>query len=248
MRTLIIDNETAVRNLLKKFLEMFCPEVEVIGEAHGVASGIEAIKKYDPQLVFLDVLMDDGTGLDLLRKVRQRDFEVIFITAHGEYAVDAFKFSALDYLLKPVDPEDLINAVEKAKKTIEKENLNLKLAVLFSNVEAFSNTNKKIILKDANSIHIVGVSEIMHCKAEGSYTRFFLSDGRELFISRNLKEYEDMLQPFGFYRPHHSYLVNIHQVLRYDKTDGGLIVMRDKTILPVSTRKRDRLIELLNMI
>lgn len=248
MRTLIIDNEPAIVSTLKKMLGEYCPELELIGTADGVVTGLELIRKAQPDLIFLDVEMGDGTGLDVLHQVSDRTFQVIFITAYGHYAVEAFRLSALDFLLKPIDPEELMRAVGRARVAAEKEELSLKLSALMSHVESLSNSGKKIVLKDAESVHILLMAEITHCQAEGSYTRFFLQDKRQILVSKNLKEYEKLLQPHGFFRPHHSHLVNVRCIVRFDKADGGMLILSDGSTLPVSHRKREQLIAVLSML
>lgn len=248
MRTLIIDNEPAIVATLQRLLADHCPEVHLVGTADGVASGRELIRQQQPELVFLDVEMGDGTGLDLLRQLPNRDFQVVFITAYGHYAVHAFQFSAIDFLLKPIDPEDLVRAVARAREAQEKENLHLQLAVLMGHMENLSQEGRKIVLKDAESLHVLAITEIIHCGAEGSYTRFFLQNGRQILVSKNLREYEKLLQPHGFFRPHHSHLVNVRRIVRFDKADGGLLVLSDGSTLPVSHRKREQLMGILSML
>jgi two-component system LytT family response regulator len=247
MRSLIIDNEAPIVRGLRKMLQRFCPQIELIGIASGVQEGLALIAQTQPELIFLDVEMDDGTGMDLLAQVGKRDFQVIFITAYDHYALDAFRFSALDYLLKPIDPEDLIRAVHKAQANVEKDRLQQQLSVLLSNAQSPQPNNRKIVLRDADNFHIVLVSEILHCQAEGSYTRFFLEDGQEILVSKNLKEYEKLLEGQGFFRPHHSHLVQLDSIVRINKADHTLN-MRNGHIVPVSTRKKDQLIAMLNQI
>ena len=189
-----------------------------------------------------------GQAWICLGRLSERDFEVVFITAYDHYAIDAFRFSALDFMLKPVDPDDLVKAVSKAKEAVSKANLHDRLAVLESNLGKITDGFQKIVLKDAESIHIIKIAEIVHCQAEGSYTRFFIEDGRSILVSRNLKEYEKMLKPHGFFRSHHSHLVNINHIVRFDRSEGGSLIMVDKSSLPVSSRRRDQLMTILNRL
>ncbi len=245
MKTIIIDNEAPARKSLRAMLQLYCTDIEIIAEADSVESGLQVIKTHQPDLVFLDIQLDDGTGMDILSYIGDPQFQVIFVTAFDHYAVQAFKFSALDYLLKPVDPDDLTPAVERARKTLEKNDLQLQLSIMANNMTQ-SKAEQRVILKDADSIHIVGINEIIHCQAEGSYTRFHLEGERQLLVSKNLKEYENVLKNFGFYRPHHSHLVNINHIRRFDKVNGGSLVMKNEQSLPVSVRKRDQLFKLLS--
>ena len=249
MNVVIIDNESKFRNTLKGLLDLYCPAVQIIGEAHGVQSGQALIKKLNPQMVFLDIQMDDGTGLDLLRLFGERNFEVVFTTAYDEFALDAIKLSALDYLLKPIDPEELCAAVEKAKISLARQENQLhytQLKALLQNVGSNNNTTKKIVLKDVENVYLVDIDEIIRCEAAGSYTQFHLTQTRKIVVSKNLREYENTLKPHGFYRSHHSHLFNIHQLERYDKSLGGSLIMKDGSQIPVSVRRKEPLLRLLH--
>lgn len=229
-------------------IEKFCPQVTEMNEAGTIQSGIEAISKHTPDLVFLDVELDEGTGMDLLSKLKQYEFDVVFITAHNKYAVDAFKFSAIDFILKPIGVEDLLNAFQKAKANLTNKSLAKQLDVLKENIGSLSTPDKKIVLKDSNAMHFVKVSDIIHCKAEGNYTEFYLSNKQKLVTSNMLKEYEEMLEPFGFIRTHHSHLVNVKKIIRFDKADGGTLVLENDHEVPVSQRKKDLVLEALSKI
>jgi two-component system LytT family response regulator len=217
MKVLIIDNEEQIRIGLEKQLKSFCPQVSEIQQATGVVSGLEAIANYKPDLVFLDVEMDDGTGIELASKLESYSFQLVFITAHDKYAVNAFKLSAIDFLLKPIDAEDLINAVVRAEKNIKTKTLELQFKILQESISSIAVSDKKIVLKDNESIYFVKVSDIVRCKAEGPYTEFYLMSDQKIIISKSLKEYEDVLEPFGFVRTHHSHLINIKHISRFDK-------------------------------
>ena len=247
MRAVLIDNEEHVRQGLQKMLSIYCPQVVVAGEAEGVATGKEAITELKPDIVFLDVEMDDGSGIELMQQVPERNFHLIFVTAHDQYAMDAFRFSAIDYLLKPVDPDELTRSVQKVRDTLELEDLGIKLSALSENLTK-ANAPKKIVLKDATSLHVVAIDNIVRCDADGSYTTFHFLDGKKITVSRNLKEYERMLTVHNFFRPHHSHLVNLSFASRFDRTDGGFLVMDDNSEIPVSKRKKDLLIEKLRQL
>lgn len=245
MKALIIDNSEPVRKALVDQLEVFCiNDINSVFEADGVATGLNAIKSLHPDIVFLDIEMDDGTGLDLLSSLDKINFQLVFVTAYNKYAIDAFGFSAIDFLLKPVDPEKLVTAVEKAKANIERQDTISQLKVLQEAM--LYNADKKIVLRNSDAIFIVRVSEIIHCKAEGSYTHFYLTDNREILISKGLKEYEELLSPFHFVRAHHAHLVNLNKVTRMDKADGGSLVLENNVVVPVSQRKREYILHLIN--
>ncbi len=246
MKTLIIDNEENIRTGLIKQLKAFCHSVKEIKEATGVENGINAISEFKPDLVFLDVEMDDGTGIELIKRLGNFNFQLIFITAHDKYAINAFKLSAIDFLLKPIDAEDLILAVSKAEKNLKSKTLELQFQILQESLSSITINEKKIVLKDNESIYFVKVSDIVHCKAEGPYTEFYLTPQQKITISKSLKEYEELLEPFGFIRTHHSHLINIKRIVRFDKADGGTLILENKQEVPVSQRKREQIMELLN--
>ncbi len=245
MRAAIIDNESKVRELLKALLVTYCPSVELVGEADSMQTGIQLILREDPDLVFLDIELGDGTGIELYQTFKTFPARVIFITAHDKYAIDAFKCSALDFLLKPIDPEELVSAIKKAGTLEMIKSLERQVAVLKSHLGATNDQALKIVLSDSESIHIVPIDNIMWCCAEGSYTKFVLSQGRDILVSKNLKAYEDMLDSDKFLRIHHSYLVNVSHIKRFEKSEGGVLVMDNDSILPVSVRKKDNLMQLL---
>lgn len=245
LRTVIIDDEYHIRDTLNNMLEMNCPDdVRVVGHATGVVSGIAAIKELQPDLVLLDIQMKDGTGFDLLHRLPAINFKVIFITAYDRYAVQAFRFSAVDYLLKPVNPEQLKEAVLRAGKLI-REHFDRQMKVLEENLNSVSNKNKKIILRTNESIHLLDVGNIIYCDSDSSYTTVHTVGGEHIIVSRTLKEYEEMLAECGFYRVHKSYLINLFHVKRFDRMDGGFIVLTDGFKIPVASRKRDEMLGLL---
>jgi two-component system LytT family response regulator len=190
--------------------------------------------------------MDDGTGIELIKKLGSFDFQLIFITAHDKYAVNAFKLSAIDFLLKPIDAEDLIKAVDKAQENLKSKSMELQFQILQESLSSITINEKKIVLKDSESIYFVKVSDIVHCKAEGPYTEFYLIPQQKITISKSLKEYEELLEPYGFVRTHHSHLINIKRIVRFDKADGGTLILENKQVVPISQRKREQIMELLN--
>lgn len=248
MKALIIDNEEPIRNALRELLNALCPQVKEIHEATGVATGLAAVKEHRPDVVFLDVEMNDGTGFDLISKLAPVSFELIFITAHNKYAVDAFRMSALDFLLKPFSGADVVRSVERAGQQIKTKDIARQLQVLQESLGTIKSADKKIVLRDSDSFHFINVNDIIRCEADGAYTRFHISGMKEILISKGLKEYEDMLGPYHFIRVHHSHLINLRQVVRFDKADGGALVMANKDNVPVSQRKREVLLEALNEI
>jgi two-component system LytT family response regulator len=246
MNVLIIDNDANIREGLKEMLTQYCSGIQSVAEAHSVASGFQSIQQFQPNLVFLDVEMDDGTGFDLIKKLGSYHFQLIFITAYNKYAVDAFRLSAIDFLQKPIDPQELVESVTKAKNSIRNLNLQKQLQVLHESMNAIRTNEKKIVLKDNEAIHFVRVQDIIRCEADGAYTKFHIVHSSPLLISKSLKEYDELLSPFGFIRCHHSHLVNISKILKFDKTDGGYLILDNKDLIPVSQRKKDQVLDFLS--
>jgi two-component system LytT family response regulator len=244
IRTLLIDDEkpfiTSVRTLLSSVAD-----VVVVGEARSVASGLVQIDELEPDLIFLDIEMEDGTGFDLLRQIDRRDFKVIFVTAYDHYAVEAFRFSAIDYLLKPITSVDLYTALDKVREATGKEKINYQLSVLMENIHQLSKEKKKIVLRELDTLHVIQLDEILWCNADGSYSIFYLTGGRKIMVSQHLKEFEDLLSPNGFFRVHRAHLVNLNKVRKFTKSEGGTILLEENISLPVSVRKRERLAEML---
>lgn len=245
MKVLIIDNEPALRKGLNSLLHACCPEVTVTEEAGGVQAGLLHIKKMQPDIVLLDVEMEDGTGFDLMQQISDPCFQLIFITAHNKYAIEAFKFSAIDYLLKPVDPDALQKSIQKAEKNIRNNNLQQQVQVLLNQLSGIQNKDRKIVLKDIDNTWFVKISDILYCEAEGTYTRFFLQSTDPILVSKNLKEYEEILEPLGFLRTHHSFLANPDKIKSYDKTEGGALILEGGHSIPVSQRKKDFVMQVL---
>lgn len=245
LRAVIIDDIENIRKKNSALIKATCPTVTIIGEASGVASGVKLIKQLSPDLVFLDVEMPDGTGFDLLQKLKPISFKVIFITGYEDFAVKAFRFSAIDYLLKPLDPDDLAEAVKKAESSLSKEVFDMKLSNLFANLERPKNL-QNLILKTADRIYSVNIQDIVNCESDKNYTTFYFINAPKLVVSTNLKEYESLLTPHNFFRTHQSHLINMAYFDHFIKTDGGnTIVMKNKITIPLSVRKKEEFMVLL---
>jgi two-component system LytT family response regulator len=248
MRALIIDDEKKARETIRSIIELYCPDIAIEGEASSVKSGLELIRKERPELIFLDINLNDGSGFDLLKEIETINFKTIFITAYEDYALKAFKFSALDYILKPINPDELISAVDKAKSFQVKDNINMKFEAFISNMANITREVKKIVLKTSDSIHVINVNEIVRCEADRNYTIFILTSGKKILVSNTLKEYDEMLSSYQFFRAHQSHLVNINHISSYEKKEGGYLIMKDKSSVPVSVRKKETLLTLLEKI
>lgn len=240
IRALIIDDETRARHLLRSMIQQQLGErVEVVGEADDVQSGLMTINKYQPDLVFLDIHMHEGTGFDLLEQVKYINFEIIFITAYDEYAIKAFQFSAFGYLLKPLKTKELVDVVDRLENHIQKlkDGSDRRVKVL---VENYGNdqTIKKLIINHMNGFDVSLVEDIIRLEGDGNYTNFILTNSRKVMTSRTLGEYEELLFSHGFYRIHQSTIVNLRHVVRYIKGSGGEVEMSDGNSLKVSRYRK----------
>lgn len=235
IRSVIIDDEEKGRNTLRNFLTKYCNNVSVVAEGDCVKSGLEKISMHNPDLVFLDIQMPDGTGFNLLEQIPEINFKVIFVTAYDQYALKAFKFSAIDYLLKPIDPEKLIEAVKKISDIEDVKSINKKLEVLIGNNNRF----EKIALPSIEGIHLVKIKDIIRCESESNYTNIFLSTGKKILVTKTLKEYDEMLTPMHFYRVHQSHLINLSYVEKYHKGEGGFVIMEDGSEIEVARRRKE---------
>lgn len=244
LKAIIIDDEQRARETIENILVNYCEEIEVIDQAHDVSSAIVAIKKQKPDIIFLDINMPDGTGFDVLRKLDKIDFRVIFITAYQEHAIQAIKFNAFDYILKPIDPDELINAVKNVSETIEKYLDNDDLQMILTNIQESQNKPKRIVLKTAENIHLVDIRDIIRCEADRNYTMFYIQGQKKILVSKTLKDYEETLSAYGFYRSHQSHLININYIDNFERADGGSVIMKDGSKVPVSTRKKEQLLKI----
>lgn len=246
IKAIIVDDEQRSREALNGLIERYCPEVFIISEATGCNDGIDKARKFEPDLVFLDIQMPDGSGFNFLEAFDKINFEVIFTTAHDQFAIKAIKYSALDYLLKPVDPDELKIAIHKYLQKNDKGKINDNIKVLLDNIKSPQNDAKKIILSTSEGMHIVSTDDIVRCESDDYYTNFFFVNGTSLLISKTLKQNEAMLSDFDFIRPHKSHLVNIKYIKSFLKVDGGYILMTDGSKIPVSRRKRESIVEILS--
>lgn len=243
MRTVIIDDESKSRQTLKNFISKYAPNIKVTGEAGCVEEGIALIEKERPELVFLDIQMPDGNGFDLLGRISFTDFKLIFCTSYDQYAVKAFRFSAIDYLLKPLDPDIFIAAIRKIRD--EKENLvKEKIDTLKINKTNFT----RIALHSSEGISLVDINDIIRCESDVNYTKFIIKDQAGILVSKTLKEFDSLLSDHGFIRVHKSSLVNINHICKYIKGEGGWLIMSDGAEVVVSRRKKEQLLQLLSAL
>lgn len=247
LKCIIIDDEQDGRDVLQLLISEFCPDVTIADLCASGKDGIKAILKHQPDLVFLDIDMPDMTGFDVLDCVKTQKMKVIFVTAHNQYAIRAFKYSAIDYILKPASPQAILEAVEKAKQ-IEFRNYSNQYDVLTSTLKNESQLPEVIALPLADGLQVARIAEIMYCKADKNYTHVHFTNGKKLLVSKQLKEFESLLAPHGFFRVHNSSLVNIAQVSKYVRGEGGYLIMNDNASIEVSRQKKDELLKLLNRL
>lgn len=246
MQTIVIDDKPATQKVLKKLLAKHFPKIQIVGEAHNVSEGIQVISQNKPQLVFLDIEMPDGSGFDLLEKLDTIDFKVIFITGFEQYAFKALKFGAIDYLLKPIDPEDLKIAVQKAEEKINREILQFKATTLLNTQQA--EVSKKIILQDANTIHTVQVHDILYLEASADCTQLYLSNKRQILLANPLQKYEILLEKMGFFRCHKSYIINLRAIRKFERKGKGTVILENNIKIPIASNKKEALIALLDLL
>lgn len=246
IKAILIDDIEQARITFKKDLSVYAPDIEVIGEASGVVEGAKLLKQIQPDILFLDIQMQDGSGFDLLDILPEISFKIIFITASDGHAIKAFRYAAIDYLLKPVDPDELIASLTKYRAQQYDENAKYKL--LNENLKNTQRANERLALHAQDKIHIVNIADILRCESTVNYTEFFFKDAKRIVVSKTLKEFEDILSEHGFYRVHQSHLVNTKLIKEFVKTEGGHLIMSDGKMVPVSTRKRPEVVKMLESL
>lgn len=245
VKILVIDNEAPIRTALCKMLLHFGQETYLLEEATGVKDGLDKVERFDPDIIFLDIEMDDGTGFDLLNALPKPRFQLVFTTAHNQYAIQAFDYSAINYLLKPVSPSALQRTLQRAIENIrQQKDWQQQYQLLVETLSQKNEAEQKIALRDNNGTYFIHVRDILFCEADGPYTRFKIRAAHDIVVSKNLREYERLLDPYGFIRCHHGFLVNAANINRYDKNEMVLLTA-DGFKVPISTRKKEAVLEAL---
>ena len=248
----LIDDDQHLRAGLKSLLALYANDIVIIGEAESVKTGVALLERLQPKVIFLDIHLADGTGFDImeqLTKIKGKNTaHIIFITAHEQYAVKAFKFSALDYILKPVGPEELQDTIAKIKAVAAKSNSFEHIDLLLENIRKKVDNYKRIALSTSDGIHLFEVADIIRCEAKVNYTEFFIKNHKPVLISKTLKEYEELLTEHGFERIHQSHLINLSYLKSYIKSDGGYVVMADNSRIPIAQSKREKLQQLIKAL
>lgn len=245
MNAIIVEDELRSREFLKNLVEEFCPQVKILAMASSVDEAVEMIERLKPGLVFLDIEMHTGTGFDVLQKLKERNFHVIFTTAYDHYAIRAIKFSAVDYLLKPIDVEELQDAVKKVTEKIADNSSRQTLDILLQNLKQTATEDFSITLSTNEGLEFLPLKNIIRLEASGPYTHFFIKDNRKVIISRHMKEYEMLLADHYFFRVHNSHMINMKEVNRMVRTDGGYAIMSDGSEIAISSKKKEEFMQLL---
>ena len=247
LTAVIIDDELKGRSLLNELTKRYCPDVQVVGLAQNAREGIELIQQQKPDFIFLDINMPEINGFQMLELVGQIDFEIVFVTAYNEFAIKAYKYSAFDYLLKPIDPDELKNTIERLKTKRQTQNLQERFALLMRSLEEPKKLPTRLTINAADGITIISIADIIYLEADGPYTTFFLQNEDKIVSSHNLKEYEEILESQGFFRTHHSFLVSLNHIRKYIKADGYVLVSNGRAV-DVSKRKKEEFLSVLSKI
>ena len=241
MRVIVIEDEFRTRNAIIGIIERNCNDMIVDGWADSVDEGKALILSKEPDLVLMDIQLTNGTAFDILKSIYPINFKIIFLTAFENYAIEAIKFSAFDYLLKPFSEEELVESLHKLKDKESATPNKESLEVLLNNLQESS--SKKIVLKTNDSIFVVPISNIVRCEADTSYTHFILYNGSQITVSSNLKKFEQDLKNHHFIRVHHSHMINLEYITRFSKSEGGYVELMDGTTIPVSKRRKEELMK-----
>jgi two-component system, LytTR family, response regulator len=249
INAVIVDDSPEARESLSADLARWCPNVRLAGQAGSMNEGLKVLRELKPDVVFLDIQLGDGDGFKLLEDLGETSTHVIFTTGMDNYGIRAIKFSALDYLLKPVDPDELVAAVEKLSQAQQKQSITENLKLLAEHLQPArpANSIKRLALNSSDRVQVVNISDIIRCESERNYTTFFLKDKKQIVVTKTLKEYEELLEPSGFVRIHHSHLINLEHLKEFIKHDGGYALMDDNAHVPVSVRKREDLMRALGL-
>jgi two-component system LytT family response regulator len=246
IEAVIIDDEESGRDTLAWLLETYCPQVKIQGMSDGVEVGVTLIEQEKPQLLFLDINLTQGTGFDILKKLKWSDFHVIFVTAYNDYAIEAFEHSASHYLLKPVSPEKLIKAVNRVTQYQDKRFQQRSVETLLENLSSKDTAGKKIMVPTQKGFELIRIVDITRFKGDGNYTKIHQLNGETFLSSKGIREYESMLVMHRFFRIHKSHLINLNYVKNYIRGRGGQVVMEDGSTLEVSRNKKIEFLDMLN--
>ncbi|MBN2890609.1 MAG: response regulator transcription factor [Bacteroidales bacterium] len=242
IRTVLVDDEKNSLIIMQRLLEKHTPQVEIVATAQSVAEGIEVINEHNPELVFLDISMPDGDGFEVIEKVESKDFQVIFSTAYDQYAIRAFEVAALHYILKPVKPEDLVEALARFE-AMKAEDITEKISILSN---ALKETPTRLILPTSNGMHVIEVQDIVRCESSNNYTTFYFTDKKKIVVSKSIQIYEQLLESSNFCRIHNKHLVNLKYIKKYVKGRGGYVILHDDSHVDVSDGRKKTFLDKLS--
>ena len=243
IKAVIIEDEPIFAEMIQSFLNEFYPDIEIKGYAQTVEDAQKLITSVQPDIAFCDIELKDGSTFDLLKKLNNITFQIIFITAHNQFAIQAFKFSAIDYLLKPIEQTEFCNAVDRAIERVNQKQMQY-IRLMLENLDRNSE-NKRLVLRTLEQIYIVNIKDIVRCQADNTYTTFHIVNGENILVSKGLKEYEDILCENGFFKIHQSHIINLQFLRKIDKSTEE-VILSDKTRLPLSQRRKQDLLQILN--
>jgi|SRR5690348_4069673 len=244
IKAILIDDElNSLQNLQQK-LEVFCPDIHVVAVTQTPEEGIVLIRQHQPDVVFLDIEMPRMSGFRMLEELGEYDFDIIFTTAYNHYSIDAIRISAFDYLIKPIGIEDLQNAVERLTKSINKHTRE-KLDILKRTLSDSKNQEDKIAISTSEGIEFIPIKSIIHIESRSNYSKIFLTDNKSLIVTKILKDFEEMLAPYNFYRVHNSHLINMNYIQKYIRSQGGQVQLLDGTLIDISRRKKDEFLKMI---
>ncbi len=245
INAIIIDDEINGRQFLRRLIEKFAPQVKVLGEGVNAKEGIDLVRAVDPDLVFLDIEMPGQSGIEMLQQLQEINFSVVFVTAFNQYAVDAFRLGAIDYLLKPVDPEDLKRAIERVENNREVSDQNQRKLHEFT--QQYGQSLTKITIPTQQGFEFIDFNDIVSLQSDSNYTHINLKDGKKLMASRLLGEFEEPLKPYNFFRIHKSFIINLAHMKKYTKGEGGTVMMSDGSEMDVSRRMKEAFLRRIKM-
>ncbi len=241
----LVEDDKNNRDYALEILKSSHPEINILGEYDNVVDSISAITEFKPQLLLLDIDLKDGVAFEILKAIPSYDYRIVFISAHQDYALQAIKFSALDFILKPYSPSELIEAIDKVIDSLKEEQYQKKIETFFSN---FDTQSKKLVLKTSDAIHVVKIEDIIRIEADNYYSKVLLCDNTDIVVSKALKEFERLLQNYNFIRVHQSHLINLGKIKYFDKRDSGGIVMISGDNVPVSSRKKQSIFSIIDKL
>ncbi|HPG73607.1 MAG TPA: LytTR family DNA-binding domain-containing protein [Bacteroidales bacterium] len=248
LKIAIVEDEPAAIENIQRIIALSKIEINIVGTAQSVQEGVILIRNTNPDLLLLDIELQDGTGFDLLELLHAKSFKLVFVTGSESHALRAFRYSAFDYIVKPINPEELLAVIKQASEVSRVEYLEQQMQVLLKSVGKLTGEPKKLVLRTSETVHVVEIQDIIRCEADRNYTTFYIDTGEKILVSNTLKDYENLLRENGFLRVHNSHLVNLKKIKKYEKLISGCLIMTDNSSVPVSVRKKENLMHYLEQM